>query len=58
MQFLALNILLGIGLFCLGMYSMSWFIAGYIISNPEAKILADIREIKKKASEQNDNRNA
>lgn len=55
MQFLVLNILLGIGLFCLGMYSMSWLIAGYIISNPEAKILADIREIKKKASEQNDN---
>lgn len=55
MQFLVLNILIGIGLFGFGMYSMAWLFAGYIISNPEAKILGDIREIKKKASEQNDN---
>ena len=55
MHFLVLNILFGIGLFCLGMYSTAWFIAGYIITNSEAKILADIRELKKKTSEQNDN---
>ena len=46
-----LNLLIAIGLVWLGAYGTAYLIAGYILSNSEADILAKIREIKKEAEE-------
>lgn len=54
-----LNLLIAIGLVWLGAYGTAYLIAGYILSNSEADILAKIREIKEEAEEAaNDYRNA
>lgn len=59
MEMFILNLLIAIGLVWLGAYGTSYLIAGYILSNSEADILAKIREIKKEAEDTvNDYRNA
>ena len=46
-----LNLLVAIGLIWLGAYGTAYLIAGYILSNSEADILAKIREIKKEVED-------
>jgi hypothetical protein len=51
MEMFILNLLVAIGLVWLGAYGTAYLIAGYILSNSEASILAKIREIKKEAED-------
>lgn len=51
MEMFILNLLFAIGLVWLGAYGTAYLIAGYILSNSEASILAKIREIKEEAEE-------
>ena len=51
MKMFILNLLIAIGLVWLGAYGTAYLIAGYILSNSEADILAKIREIKKEAED-------
>ena len=51
MEMLVLNLLVAIGLVWLGAYGTAYLIAGYILSNSEADILAKIRELKKEAED-------
>lgn len=51
MEMFVLNLLVAIGLIWLGAYGTSYLIAGYILGNSEADILAKIRELKKEAED-------
>lgn len=51
MEMFVLNLLVAIGLIWLGAYGTVYLIAGYILSNSEADILAKIRELKKEAED-------
>ena len=51
MEMFVLNLLVAIGLIWLGAYGTAYLIAGYILSNSEADILAKIRELKKEAED-------
>lgn len=51
MTMFILNLLIAIGLVWLGAYGTAYLIAGYILSNSEADILAKIRELKKEAED-------
>ena len=46
-----LNLVVAIGLFFLGAYSISWAIAKFIIESTDAEILAKIRELRKEAED-------
>lgn len=51
MEMFILNLLIAIGLVWLGAHGTAYLIAGYILSNSEADILAKIRELKKEAED-------
>ena len=51
MEMFVLNLLVAIALIWLGAYGTVYLIAGYILSNSEADILAKIRELKKEAED-------
>ena len=56
MEMFILNLLIAIDLVWLGAHGTAYLIAGYILSNSEADILAKIREMKKEAEDAlNDN---
>lgn len=49
-----LNLIAAIGIFILGGYSVCWIIATYILTTPDAEILAKIKELREEGMK-NDN---